>query len=111
MASDLYQGVADALSEMIAAYGVTFLWKGSSYGCVLDAGTDSLVTSKALFSDGNYPTTGDVIRVADKDRQVTNIANSGAELVAGGMVESSGPFVDDPTSPSLAIGFDTFINK
>src|SRR5882724_5551909 len=106
MASDLYQGLADALSEAIGVYAGRFTWKGAEYGCILDGNSDSIVTSKSLFTDGIYPTTGDVIRVAGKDRQVTKISNSGSELVAGGFVESGGPFVDDPTNPALSIGFD-----
>ncbi len=111
MASDLYDGIADALAEAIATYDQSFEWQGGTYGCVLDANSSTLVTSKVLFSDGIYPRSGDVIRVAGKDRQVAKVANSSIEFVAGGYVEAAGPFVDDPTNPGLAITFDTFINK
>ncbi len=50
--SDLYDGIADALAEAIEVYAQSFTWQGGDYGCVLDANSSTLVTSKALFSDG-----------------------------------------------------------
>ncbi len=111
MVSDLYDGLLDALTEAIGVYDQTFTWDGNEYGCILDASAAVLTTSKALFSDGNYPEVGDVIRVAGKDRQIIRRAGSAMELVAGGLVETGATFVDDPTNPSIAIAYDGFIGK
>ena len=111
MASELTDGLTDALAEAIEAYDQSFTWEGNTYGCVLDVSTSTLVTSKALFSGNGYPEVGDVIKVLGKSYPVQSVANAGMELVPGGLVQTQGPFVDDPTNPALAIVFDTFINK
>ena len=107
----LTDSVNAALLDAFAVAGQTFNWKGRSYGCINNAESAVLVTAKSLFGNATYPNVGDTIRLSGKNRQVTKLANSGMEFVAGGLVESAGPFVDDPENPSLAIAYDTFINK
>ncbi len=111
MASDLYDGAADALAEAIEAYGQTFRWQGNDYGCIITR--TSVTTSKAFFSGRIYPQPGDPIRIGaeEKERQVTRLSGAGQELVPGGLIETEQPFVDDPTNPALVIGYDTFINR
>ena len=111
MMSVLTDGVNAALLDAFAVAGQTFNWKGRSYGCINNAESAVLVTAKSLFGNGAYPKVGDTIRLADKNRQVTKLANATEVFTAGGLVEGAGPFVDDPENPSLAIGYDTFINK
>lgn len=110
MATALYSGIASALSDALSVAGQKFTWNGQFYDCIVNAEAGSLVTSKALFSQGGYPRVKDTIRVDGKSYQVTKVANAASEYVPGGMIDTSNPFVDDPTNPALAIAFDTFIN-
>src|SRR5882757_6321510 len=92
--------IALALADAFSVTGMTFVWNGQSYGCVLNADQNILVTNKRLFPANGFPVSGDRIRVAGADRQVTAIANSAEEFVAGGL-SSDNTFVDDPANPSL----------
>ncbi len=100
--------IASALADSFSATGTTFTWNGQSYGCVLNADQNVLVTNKNLFPTNGLPKTGDVIRLAGKDRQITGRANAAEEFVPGGL-SSENTFVDDPANPSLAIQFSSFI--
>ncbi len=100
--------IAAALADSFTATGTTFKWNGQSYGCVLNADQNVLVTNKNLFPANGLPKTGDVIRLAGKDRQITGRANAAEEFVPGGL-SSDNTFVDDPANPSLAIQFSSFI--
>lgn len=111
MASSLSDGLADALADAAAVTGGVFTWQGDEYGCVLNAESNSVTASKALFTDGVYPEVGNVIRVAGKDRQITSVANAAMEFAPGGLIETGKTFVDDPNNPALAIVFDGFINR
>lgn len=100
--------IATALADAFSVTGTTFIWNGQSYGCVLNADQNVLVTNKNLFPANGLPKTGDVIRVAGKDRQITGRANSAEQFVPGGL-SSDTTFVDDPANPSIAIEFSSFI--
>lgn len=97
-----------ALTDAFTVTGSTFTWQGNSYGCVINADQNVLVTNKRLMP--TIPFCGDVIYVAGKARQVTAIANSADEFVAGG-ITSDNVFVNDPANPSIAIQFSSFIGK
>lgn len=99
--------IALALADAFSVTETTFTWQGQSYGCVLNADQNILVTNKVLFGT-NLPKAGDVIRVAGKDRQIIGRANSAEEFVPGGL-SAENTFVDDPANPSLAIQFSSFI--
>lgn len=105
MATNLYSGVAAALSDAFTATGTTFTWRGNDYGCVLNVESALIVTSKDFFPGGNYPRPGETIRVVGKDRIVLGLANADSVLVPGGRVEATTPFVDDPTSPGISIHY------
>lgn len=111
MSNALYSGLASALVDALSVAGSTFYWQDRPYVGILNAESASIVAAKSAFVGGNYPKVGDVIRVTGKDRQVKSIANASMEFVPGGLIETAGPFVDDPNNPALAITFDTFINK
>ncbi len=104
----LSSDVAAALADAFGVTATTFTWNGQSYGCVLNADQNVLVTNKNLFPTNGLPKTGDVIRLAGKDRQITGRANAAEEFVPGGL-SSENTFVDDPANPSLAIQFSSFI--
>ncbi len=102
--------IVTALADAFSVTGTTFIWNGQSYGCVINADQNVLVTNKNLFPANGLPKTGDVIRVAGKDRQITGRANSAEQFVPGGL-SSDTTFVDDPANPSMAIEFSSFIGK
>lgn len=104
----LADDVATALTDAFSVTESTFIWQGQSYGCVINADQNVLVTNKRLLP--NIPFCGDVIEVAGKRRQVTAIANSTDEFVAGG-ITSDNVFVNDPANPSIAIQFSSFLGK
>ena len=101
--------IALALTDSFSVTDTTFTWNGQSYGCVLNADQNVLVTSKRLFGT-NLPRIGDVINLAGKDRQITGRANSAEEFVPGGL-SAENVFVDDPANPSIAIQFSSFIGR
>lgn len=100
--------IVTALTDAFSVTGTTFVWNGQSYGCVINADQNVLVTNKNLFPANGLPKTGDVIRVAGKDRQITGRANAAEQFVPGGLSGDT-TFVDDPANPSLAIQFSSFI--
>lgn len=106
----LSSDIASALADAFGVTATTFIWNGTSYGCVVNADQNVLVTNKNLFPTNGLPKTGDVIRVANKDRQITGRANSAEQFVPGGL-SAENTFVDDPANPSLAIQFSSFIGK
>ena len=106
--SELADDIATALADAFSVTDSFFIWQGRSYGCVINADQNVLVTNKRLLP--TIPFCGDVINVCGKDRQVTAIANSADEFVAGG-ISSDNVFVNDPANPSLAIQFNSFIGK
>src|SRR5215471_10866082 len=105
----LADNIEDALTDAFSVTGTTFIWNGNSYGCVINADQNTLVTNKNLFA-GNLPQAGDVINVAGRDRQIIGRANSVEEFVPGG-INSDNVFVNDPANPSIAIQFSSFIAK
>ena len=105
LADDIESALADAFSTT----GSTFKWNGNSYGCVINADQNVLVTNKRLFA-GNLPQAGDIINLAGRDRQITGRANSVEEFVPGG-INSDNVFVNDPANPSIALQFSSFISK
>ncbi len=108
--SALTDDVTSALSDAFSVTGATFKWNGQSYGCVVNADQNVLVTNKNLFPVNGLPKTGDVINLAGKDRQITGRANAAEQFVQGGL-SADNTFVDDPANPSLAIQFSSFIGK
>src|SRR5215467_8339775 len=100
MVTDLNSALLDAFTVA----GQNFVWNSQNYSCIANAERGSLVTAKTLFSTSGYPKQGDLIRVANRDWEIIKIANATIELVAGGLVPD-GPFIDDPSNPSLAIFF------
>ena len=106
----LSSDVAAALADAFGVTSTTFKWNGGSYGCVINADQNVLVTSKSLFPTNGLPKTGDVINLAGKDRQITGRANAAEEFVPGGL-SAEQTFVDDPANPSLAMSFSSFIGK
>lgn len=111
MSNALFAGVSAALSDALSVAGQTFYWQNRPYSGILNAEGASIVVAKSAFVGVSYPQVGDSIRITGKDRQVKSVANASMEFVPGGLVETAGPFVDDPNNPALAITFDTFINK
>ena len=105
----LADDISLALTDSFSVTGTAFTWNGQSYGCVLNADQNVLVTSKLLFGN-NLPKVGDIINLAGKDRQITGRANAAEEFVPGGL-SSETTFVDDPANPSVAIQFSSFIGK
>lgn len=110
MSSALYPGIAAALTDALSVAGQKFTWNGQQYDCILNADNGTLITSKALFAPHAYPSEGHVIRIASARYQVIKVANATSEFMPGGMVGTSGPFVDDPNNPALSIGFEQLIN-
>jgi hypothetical protein len=108
MASEIYSGIGDALTDAFTVLSTSFVWQGNSYGCALNVESATLVTSKSLFS-GTLPKAGDTITVQGKDRQVLGLANASTVLVPGGYVEPGTPYVDDPSSPAFSIHYGAFI--
>ncbi len=106
----LSSDVAAALADAFGVTATTFKWNGQYYGCVVNADQNVLVTSKSLFPANGLPKTGDVINLAGKDRQITGRANAAEEFVPGGL-SAENTFVDDPSNPSLAMSFSSFIGK
>lgn len=106
----LYDSLNSALLDAITVGGQNFLWNGQPYGCIVNAEQNSLVTAKSLFPAGAYPTAGDMVRVANINRQVIKVANDAPEFIPGGLASDTA-FVDDPANPSLAIVFSSFIGK
>lgn len=102
--------IALALTDAFSVTDTHLTWNGQPYGCVINADQNVLVTSKRLFGTNGFPLVGDKITVAGRIRQVTGIANSTEEFVAGGL-SSDNDFVDDPANPSLAIAFSSFIGR
>ncbi len=100
--------IASALADAFSVTGSVFYWNGQMYGCVVNADQNVLVTNKNLFPTNGLPKTGDVIRVAGKDRQITGRANAAEQFVPGGL-SADNTFVDDPANPSIAIQFSSFI--
>lgn len=111
MSGSLYLGLNAALLDMISVNGVTFTWAGSSYDCVLNADSATVITPKSQFANRSYPQRGDTIQILGKNQQVTAIGNSTSEYIDGGIIDISIPFTDDPTNPALLIAFRPFINK
>lgn len=109
--SQLTDSLDDALADAFDVAGQDFIWNGQPYKCVLNAEASSLTTSKSLFAQSGYPSSGDRIRVAGKQRQVIKVSNAGMEFVPGGLIEPDAPFVDDPANPALAITFSGFIGR
>ena len=103
----LGEELAADLAAAIGGYEQRFIWRGTSYACVINHDTSILATSKALFAAGNYPQIGHTITVAGIARQVKQVGKAGLEAKAGGFEETR-PFVDDPSSPGLDIAFGTF---
>jgi hypothetical protein len=101
----LYDGVAAALADALSVAGQKFTWNGQRYDCIVSAESNSLVTSKALFSGSQFPLWGAVIEVAGKRFQVTALANGTLEFVSGGLESTGTEFIDDPENPSLVIKF------
>ncbi len=106
----LSSDVAAALADAFGVTATTFIWNGQSYGCVVNADQNVLVTNKNLFPTNGLPKIGDVIRLSNKDRQITSRANTAEQFVPGGLSADT-TFVDDPANPSLAIQFSSFIGK
>ncbi len=104
----LSDDIASALADSFSVTGSVFYWNGQMYGCVVNADQNVLVTNKNLFPTNGLPKTGDVIRVAGKDRQITGRANAAEQFVPGGL-SADNTFVDDPANPSIAIQFSSFI--
>jgi hypothetical protein len=92
------------LQAAISDYGQSFIYRETSYPCVLSSHTSSLVVSKAVFPARKYPRFGDVITVTGKVCAVKGLNNSMSFLAAGGVVEDR-PFIDDPNQPALIIEF------
>ena len=108
MASTLYGGIGDALTDMFANTGQTFNWQGRDYGCALSVEADSLVTNKDLF--GNIlPAPGDMIVVTGKNRQIISVAAATAEFSEGGYVTSGAADIEASLSPALLIKYQNFI--
>src|SRR5262249_50392253 len=97
-----------ALTDCFSVTGTSFTWNGRPYSCILNADQNVLVTSKNLFATNQIPSVGDVIYLAGKDRQITGRANAAEQFVPGGL-SSETTFVDDPSNPSLALQFSSFI--
>lgn len=106
--SSISDGVALALADAFSATSTTFVWQGQSFGCVINADQNVLVTSKMLLP--NIPFCGDIIQVAGKRCQVVSIANSTDQFVSGG-ITSDNLFINDPNNPSIAIQFNSFIGQ
>ncbi len=106
--SALADGIASALVDSATATEGIFIWNGQPYGCTVNADQNVLVTNKNLFPTNGLPKTGDVIRVAGKDRQITGRANAAEQFIPGGL-SADNTFVDDPANPSIAIQFSSFI--
>ncbi len=104
----LSDDIASALADSFSVTGTTFVWNGQSYGCVINADQNVLVTNKNLFPANGLPQIGNVIRVAGKDRQITGRANAAEQFVPGGL-SADNTFVDDQANPSIAIQFSSFI--
>ena len=98
------------MEAAIEDYDETFIWKGSTYACVINHANSSLIVAKSLFNAAVYPEFGDQIEVATKTYQVKSLNDSEGFLTAGGLVEDR-PFVDAESSPALRIGFGKFITK
>lgn len=101
-----------ALQDAFTVAGQKFIWKGTPYDCVVNAEQNVLVTSKSLFGANGYPQPGDTINMPATGRrcQITTIGNSTDMFVAGG-INNDQVFVDDPSNPALAIGFNSFIGR
>jgi len=106
MVTDLNSALLDAF----AVAGDKFVWNSQAYSCISNAERGNLVTAKTLFPLHAYPRQGDIINIDGRDFQVIKIANQTLEMISGGMVPD-GPFIDDPSNPSLAIFFEPFIRK
>jgi len=106
MVTDLNSALLDAFTVA----GQKFVWNGQFYSCIANAERGSLVTAKTIFGTYGYPRQGDIITVANRDWTIIKLANATIEITVGGLVPD-GPFIDDPTNPSLAIFFEPFIRK
>jgi hypothetical protein len=105
--SEAFDASQQGLLEHIAMDGGSFVWKGATYGAILNHETHVLVTSKSFFAGRVFPPVGATILINGKERQVKKMANSGLELVAGGLREDV-PFVDDAADPALEIEYGSF---
>ncbi len=106
--------IVTALADAFSVTGTRFTWNGQSYGCVINADQNVLVTNKYLFPANGIPKIGDIMTLqlknGTKNVQITGRANDAEQFVPGGL-SSDTVFVDDPANPSIAIQFSSFIGK